>query len=86
MSLFEIISGILLLVASVIIVCVVLMQEHKQADLSGSITGSVSSQDSYFGKNKSRTKEAVLKRITTYCAVAFFVLTLLVNFFGVFFK
>lgn len=79
MNIFEIVAGALLLIACVFIVIFVLLQEHKN-NLS-SVTGSVS-QDSYFGKNKSRTKEARLALATKVAAIAFFVLTLAVNIFG----
>lgn len=83
MNIFEIIAGALMLIACVFIVVVVLMQEHKN-NLS-SITGSAP-QDSYYGKNKYRTKEAKLALFTKIAAIAFFVLALAVNLFGVFFK
>jgi preprotein translocase subunit SecG len=83
MSIFEIIAGALLLVASIFIIITVLMQEHKN-NLS-SVTGTAS-QDSYYGKNKYRTKEARLALFTKIAAIAFFVLALAVNLFGVLWK
>lgn len=83
MNIFEIVAGALMLVACVFIIIFVLLQDHKN-NLS-SVTGSVT-QDSYYGKNKSRTKEARLALATKIAAIAFFVLTLAVNIFGIFFK
>ncbi len=83
MNIFEYVSGGLMLLACLIIVVVVLLQDHKN-NLS-SVTGTVA-QDSFFGKNKSRTKEARLALVTRIAAIAFFVLTLAVYIFGVLFK
>lgn len=83
MNIFEIVAGALMLVACVFIIIFVLLQDHKN-NLS-SVTGSVT-QDSYYGKNKSRTKEARLALATKIAAIAFFVLTLAVNISGIFFK
>ena len=79
MSTLEIIGGILLLVASVLIIVIVLFQDSKDPGLSSAIQGG--SADSFFNKNSARTKEARLNRITKICAIIFFVVTILVNVF-----
>lgn len=81
MSVFEIIGGILLLAASLIIIVLVILQEVKQQGME-TITGS--SSDSYYGKNKGRTRDALLAKITKIAAIAFFVFVLLANLFQVF--
>ena len=83
MTIFEIISGVLLLVSCAVLVIVIIMQEaHTQG--TNALTGM--SDDSYYGRNsKSRTQQGVLKRFTKICAVAFFVLTILINLFSVIF-
>ena len=63
-----------------ILICValtflVLMQEGKQQGL-GAIGGIA---DSYWGKNKGRSMEGVLIKVTTWLAVAFMVLALVLN-------
>jgi preprotein translocase subunit SecG len=77
MSALEIILAVLLILSSVI-----LMQESRQAGLSGAIAGGA---DTFFGKNKGRTMEAKLSRFTKYFGIFFFVLalgaTLLLLFF-----
>lgn len=82
MSVLEIILGVLLIISSLVIIVVVLAQESRQAGLSGAIAGG---SDTFFGKNKGRTLEAKLAKITKYFAVIFFVLalasTLLILFF-----
>ena len=55
---------ILHIVIAVALVVIVLMQTGKDPGLSGVISGS-GAQESFFGKNRSKSKEAVLGRITT---------------------
>ena len=78
MAWYEILVGILLILASIVIVIVVLMQQSRQAGLSGAIAGG---SDTFFGKNKSRTIDAKLAKITKILAVFFFVFSLLVTYF-----
>lgn len=54
MSALEIILAVLLILSSVILTVVILMQESRQAGLSGAIAGGA---DTFFGKNKGRTME-----------------------------
>lgn len=54
---------------------IVLLQEGKSSGL-GSISGMA---DSYWGKNKGRSMEGKLVKITTGLAVAFMVLTVILN-------
>ncbi|MDK2991724.1 MAG: preprotein translocase subunit SecG [Clostridiales bacterium] len=63
----------LYIIASIILIIVVLMQSGKTAGLSGSIAGGA---ETFFGKNKARTYDAKLKRLTKYAAVVFIVLSL----------
>ena len=49
MSALEIILAVLLILSSVILTVVILMQESRQAGLSGAIAGGA---DTFFGKNK----------------------------------
>lgn len=77
MGVVEIISGICLLIACTGIIVLQLMQETKQPGMNSAIGGG--SNDSFFDKNSSRTKEATLKRMTKGMAIVFFVVTLLVN-------
>ena len=82
MSVFEIIGGVLLLVACVVLIGLVMMQEPKQGGLGASFGDS--SSDSYYGKNSGRTLEAMLGRFTKYFGIAFFVLVILVSIFTVY--
>ena len=73
MAVHEIILGIILLLLSVAIIVLVLLQEGKSAGLSGAIAGGA---ETFFGKNKSRTRESKLVLITKIIAISFFVLAL----------
>jgi preprotein translocase subunit SecG len=79
MSVADIIRIILMgvfIVLSVIITVVVLMQESKQKGLSGAISGAA---DTYWGKNKGRSMEGKLVKITRICVVLFFVIAAVLN-------
>ena len=80
MTTWEIIARVLLLICCLGLILLVMMQESKQGGL-GSTFGD-SSSESYFGKNSGRTLEAMLAKITKYCAIVFFVLTILVSVFS----
>lgn len=74
-----VIHGILLILY--ILVCValtviVLMQEGKQAGLTGAISGAA---ETYWGKNKGRSMEGGLVLATKILAVSFIVLSLVLN-------
>jgi len=77
MSAVEIIFGILLIIVSIGIIVFVMMQQSRQAGLSGAIAGG--SNDSFFGKNKGRTKEAKLEKWTKVLGGVFFVLIFAVS-------
>lgn len=55
---------------------VILLQEGKSAGLSGSISGMA---DSYWGKNKSRSMEGKLEKMTKYGAFLWLILALVLN-------
>ena len=70
------ILAIILLVASIFLIVAVLIQQGKDARLSGSIAGS--SSDTYYGKTKNRTRDKILSRITTIVAILFIVVVIVV--------
>ena len=73
MTALQYILSIVIIIISVIIIVLVLFQESKQEGLSGAIAGAA---DNFFGKNKGRTIEAKLVKLTKVAAVIFFVLAL----------
>lgn len=70
-----VINGLHILFAISIIV-IVLLQSGKQAGLSGSIAGGA---ETFFGKNKGRTIDALLSKYTAFAAIAFLVTSLLLE-------
>ncbi|HCK45177.1 preprotein translocase subunit SecG [Clostridium sp. OM05-6BH] len=70
----------ILLLVYILVCCVltviVLMQEGKQAGLTGAISGAA---ETYWGKNKGRSMEGGLELATRILAVVFVVLSLILN-------
>ena len=64
---------VILLIASLVLIVSILLQESKSDGLSGSIAGGA---EQLFGKRKSKGYDALLSRITTICAVIYIVLSL----------
>ena len=75
MEILKVILTILFIIISLIITVVILMQEGKQAGL-GAIAGAA---DTYWGKNKGRSMEGMLVKITRICVVLFIVLAMVLN-------
>lgn len=65
-----IIVNIFHVIFSVSIIVIVLLQSGKSAGLSGSIAGGA---ETFFGKNKGRTIDALLSKYTSFAAIAFLV-------------
>ena len=76
MEWYEILIGILLVLTSIAIVILVLMQQSRRAGLSGAISGGA---ETFFGKNKARTLDGLLSKITTISATLFLVLSLVLS-------
>lgn len=66
---------IVFIILCIALVVLVLMQEGKSAGL-GAISGAA---ETYWGKNKGRSMEGKLVKITTGLAVAFLVLAAILN-------
>ena len=78
MSVPQLILSIIYVILAAFLVVVVTMQSGKSSGLSGAISGS---SDSYsFGANaKSKTTDAKLAKWTKWVALAFVLLTLILN-------
>lgn len=67
-------------ILSIILIAVVLFQSGKSAGLSGSIAGGA---ETFFGKNKARTLDGILGKLTGIVAILFiatsFVLSLILK-------
>lgn len=65
---------IMILIPSVILIASILLQSGKNAGLSGSIAGGA---ETIWGKNKGRSYEGVLSKITAISAIAFVICALI---------
>lgn len=75
----QIVQGIILIVyiiVAVVLTVLVLMQEGKQAGLTGAISGAA---ESYWGKNKSRSMEGGLVLATRILGTLFIILSIVLN-------
>lgn len=75
MTLMRVITVIFALICLLLTV-VILLQEGKQAGLGGTISGAA---ESYWGKNKGRSMEGNLEKITKVAVVLFFVIAIILN-------
>lgn len=76
MEVLRVILTIVYVLVCLGLIVIVLMQEGKSAGLSGTINGVA---DTYWGKNKGRSMEGAMNKITKYLAVAFIVISVLLN-------
>ena len=76
MEVAKMIISFLLIIDCIVLTIVVLMQEGKEAGL-GSISGMA---DTYWGKNKGRSMEGKLVKITKILVVLFVVIAVILNF------
>lgn len=67
---------IVFIIVCIALTIIVLMQEGKSAGLTGSISGIA---DTYWGKNKGRSVEGTLEKLTKLLAVLLIVLAALLN-------
>lgn len=67
---------ILQLIVAIALIIIVLLQSGKSAGLSGSIAGGA---ETFFGKNKGRTIDAVLGKVTGVAAVIFLLTSVLLS-------
>ena len=75
MAVLRIVLTVILILVSIAFTAVVLMQEGKSAGL-GAISGAA---ETYWGKNKGRSMEGTLNKISTVLVVLFMVLALVLN-------
>ena len=68
---YEIVFGAILIVLSIAVTALVLLQEGNSQGLSGTIAGGA---ETFFGKNKGRTMEAKLVKLTKIVGIGFFVI------------
>ncbi|WP_425448548.1 preprotein translocase subunit SecG [Dethiothermospora halolimnae] len=59
---------IFIIISSLVLIASILLQSGKSAGLSGSIAGGA---ESIWGKNKGRSYEGILSKVTAVCAILF---------------
>ena len=75
METIKVVLTVLFIIVSVALSVIVLLQEGKSAGL-GAISGAA---ESYWGKNKGRSMEGALVKITRVLAIAFMVIAVVLN-------
>lgn len=75
MATLKTVLTVLFIIISVIITVVILMQEGKSAGL-GALSGAA---DTYWGKNKGRSIEGLLVKLTKICVILFVLLAMALN-------
>ena len=68
--------AIVCILISLALTVIILMQEGKQAGLTGAISGGA---ETFWGKNKGRSVDGVLDKVTKVLVVLFFVIALVLN-------
>lgn len=76
MNALSIVFTVIQLVSALFLIVVVLLQSGKSAGVAGAVGGAA---DSFFSKNKAKTLDAKLARMTKWVALVFVVLTLVLN-------
>ena len=75
MSAIRWILTIILIIDAIALTVIVLMQEGRSQGL-GAIAGAA---ETYWGKNKGRSMEGMLEKVTIVLVILFFVISLLLN-------
>lgn len=73
METLQIILGVLLGILSIAIIILVLFQQGRRSGINGVISGAA---ETFLSKNKARTADGLFKRLTTICAIVFFILAI----------
>ena len=75
MEIAKLVLSIVDVAAALFLIAVVLLQSGKSAGLSGAIAGGA---DTFLSKNKAKSADARLARMTKWVAVVFMILTLVI--------
>jgi len=75
MEALRIILTIVFIIVCLALIAIVLLQEGKSAGL-GAVAGAA---ESYWGKNKGRSMEGTMVKITKYLVIAFIVIAAVLN-------
>mgnify|MGYP003813531951 FL=1 len=78
MDILKVFVQIIYILICIVLTVIVLKQEGRSEGLSGALTGA---SDSYWSKNKGRSKEGLLDNATKILGVLFIVLSVVLNLF-----
>ena len=76
MTTIDIILGVVLLIAALVIIAVILLQEGRRQGIAGAISGGA---DSFLSKSKAHSLSAKLRSVTKYIAIIFILAVIAVN-------
>ena len=76
MSVLDYVFGVLFIIICLALCALVLAQEGKNQGL-GAIQGTV--ENTYWGRNKGRSREGILKKVTVVLSFAFIILGIVLN-------
>lgn len=77
MDILKSIVTVIYIINCLVLIVICLMQSKDDEGASGAIVGGASS--SFYEKNKGRTKEGMLKRLTIILGIAFVILTIVLG-------
>ena len=73
----QLILSIVYFIVALALIAIVMLQSGKSAGLSGAIAGGA---DTFLSKNKAKSADARMAKMTKWVAIAFLVLTLVICF------
>ena len=79
MTTAQLILSIIYFIVALALVAIVMLQSGKSAGLSGAIAGGA---DTFLSKNKAKSADARMAKMTKWVAIVFLVLTLVICFLG----
>ena len=77
MSPITVILSIVYVLVAIVLIAVVTLQSGKSNGLSGALGGS---SETFLAKNKAKSLDARLTKMTKWIAIAFIILTLVISF------
>lgn len=79
MTTAQLILSIVYFVIALVLIAIVMLQSGKSAGLTGTIAGGA---DTFLSKNKAKSADARMAKMTKWVAILFLVLTLVISFIG----
>jgi len=76
MAALKVVLAILFIVVSIAVIGIVLIQDGESGGLTGSISGG---GETFWSKNKDRSAEGKIEKVTKYLVIGFMALALLLN-------